>query len=187
MKRIKRIVLAAIVALTPLVLALPASAMGTCAIGYTGPDSNNQCTSKTSYTCTVKNDNDVTIVNDNDQTAVSGTVSSNGNTQSGGAVSGTVTNSNGAVFNVSITNTGATSTCVAVATVPATPETPSTPATVVTPVTPQAGSGGGAAVATLPHTSGDSFGPTLAVILGVLGLGAAATYLGAAAYRRVKA
>ena len=184
MKRIKRLILAAIVALTPFALALPASALGTCSIGYTGPDSNNQCISKTSYTCTVKNDNDVTIVNNNDQSSTSGTVSGSSNTQVGGAVSGQVTNSNGTVFNVSITNTGETKTCVAVASVPATPETPAVPAAPVTPVQPATGNG--AAVATLPHTSGDSFGPILATVLGVLGVGAAASYVGATIYRRLK-
>lgn len=177
MKRIKRIVIAAIVALTPFALALPASALGTCSVGYTGPDSNNQCTSQTSYTCTVKNDNDVTIVNDNDQSSISGTVSTNGNSQGGSSTSGTVTNNNGTVFNVSITNTGVDKTCVAVATVPATPETP------VTPVQPPAGKG---AVAALPYTSGDSFGPILAVVLGVLGASAVASYFGAVLYRKLK-
>ncbi|MDB5179754.1 MAG: hypothetical protein JWN12_386 [Candidatus Saccharibacteria bacterium] len=180
MKRMKRIILTAIVALMPFAFALPAAALGTCAIGYTGPDSNNQCISQTKFTCTVQNENDVTIVNDNDQTSTSGTVTNSGNSQGGGAISGQVTNSNGTVFDVSITNTGYTKTCVAVATVPATPATPVTP---VTPVQPQTGSG--AAVAALPQTSGDSFSPILAIVLAALGIGAAATYLGATIYRRL--
>ncbi|HEY8886793.1 MAG TPA: hypothetical protein VIM31_04850 [Candidatus Microsaccharimonas sp.] len=180
MKRMKRILLTAIVALMPLAFALPAAALGTCAIGYTGPDSNNQCTSQTTYTCTVQSENNVTIINDNDQTSTSGTVTNSDNSQGGNAVSGQVTNSNGTVFNVSITNpVESPRTCVAVATVPATPVTP------VTPVQPQTGNG--AVVAALPHTSGDSFSPVLAVSLVVLGIGAVATYLGATIYRRLKA
>jgi hypothetical protein len=184
MKRMKRIIVTAIVALMPLAVALPAAALGTCAIDYTGPDSNNQCTSKTSYTCTVQSDNNVKIVNDNDQSSTSGTVSNSSNSQGGGAVSGQVTNSNGTVFNVSITNTGVEKTCVAVATVPATPVTP--PVTPVTPVQPQTGNGSGAAVGVLPDTSGDAFSPILAAALAVLGVGAVATYLGATIYRRLK-
>lgn len=177
MKRMKRILLVAVVALMPLAVALPAAALGTCQVGYTGPDSNNQCISKTSYTCTVQEVNDVTIVNNNDQTSTSGTVTGSSNTQGGNVTSGQVTNSNGTVFNVSITNNDGTRTCVAVATVPATPVTP------VTPVQPQTGNG---AVAALPHTSGDSFSPILATVLAVLGIGVVVTYLGATIYRRLK-
>lgn len=180
----------AIMALTPFAFVLPASAAGTCQIGYTGPNSNNQCVSVTTYACTVVNDNDVKIVNQNDQSAVSGTVVTGSNTQGGNGVSGTVSNNNGTTFNVSITNTGATNTCTAIATVPATPETPVTPTTpntptaTVKPVQPQAGNG--AAVAALPHTSGNGFEPVVMGALGVLGLGAAASYVGARIYHRIK-
>jgi len=174
----KRLIVAAIVSIMPLAFALPVAALGTCSIGYTGPDSNNQCTSQTTYTCSVTNENSVTIVNDNDQVAASGTVTNSGNTQGGNGVSGQVTNSNGVVFNVSITNPSESpSTCVAVATVPATPEVP------VTPVQPPTGSG---AVAALPHTSGDSLTPIVVAAVAVLGIGALATYLGATIYRRLK-
>jgi hypothetical protein len=169
----------AIVALTPFALVLPASALslGTCSIGYTGPDSNNQCISQTSYTCTVKDNNTVTIVNDNDQSSTSGTISNSGNTQGGSTLSGTVTNSNGTVFNVSITNAGERETCSAVATVPATPVTP------VAPVQPQTGGG---VAASLPHTSGDASGSILGIMLGILGVSAVASYVGAVIYRRLK-
>ena len=175
---------------TPFAFVLPASAASTCQIGYTGPNSNNQCVSMTTYECTVVNDNDVKIINQNDQSAVSGTVVTGGNTQSGGSVSGTVSNTNGTSFNVSITNTGASKTCTAVATVPATPETPvapttpTTPGTTVTPVQPQ--NGNGATVAALPHTSGNVFEPVILAMLGILGFGAAASYAGVRVYRRIK-
>jgi hypothetical protein len=174
----KRLILAAIVAIMPLAFTLPVAALGTCAIGYTGPDSNNQCTSQTTYTCTVTSENNVTITNNNDQTATSGTVTNSGNSQGGNSISGQVTNSNGVVFNVSITNPiESPQTCVAVATVPATPEVP------VTPVQPPTGSG---AVAALPDTSGDSLTPIVLAVVAALGIGAVATYLGAPIYRRLK-
>ena len=184
MKRISRILTALVIGLIPLVVSSSTFAQAaTCQIGYTGPDSNNMCTSTTTYKCEVTNNNNVTITNSNGQTAASGQVTTSGNGQSGSSTSGTVTNTNGTVFNVTITNGSEDnpSTCVATQTVPAT-----TPPT--TPVTPPAASpatGKGAAAA-LPHTSGDMSGTILAIIVMVLGAGAVATTATALVYRHIK-
>lgn len=178
-------VIVAVLSLVPFVFAVPASALSTCEIGYTGPDSNNQCTSQTTYVCTVSNTNNVEIKNDNNQVVASGNVSNSGNTQTGGATSGQVTNSSGIIFSVSITNGGVeASTCVAKVTVPA-KETPATPVTPTTPVQPLA-TGAGAATA-LPYTSGNSFGLILLMVVAALGTLAAASYVAVGIYRHLRA
>ena len=105
-----------------------ASAASTCPNGYTGPNSENICTSVTTYQCEQINDNTVTINQDNTQVAVSGDTASEGNGGAGGAQTGSATNSNGVTYNVSVTNQGV---CTAIATTKATPtpevKTPATP------------------------------------------------------------
>src|SRR5690606_8569650 len=121
--------------IAPLAASMPAAAAPVCEVGYTGPDSQNMCTSEVVYQCSVTNNNDVTIVNTNTQEATSGQVANSGNQSGGNATSGTVTNSNGTTFNVTITN--GTDTCVAKAVVPAT-ETPAAPVQPTQEVTPKA-------------------------------------------------
>jgi len=156
MKRIYQLLAAAIVTLlVPLVASTSASAAFTCDIGYTGPDSQNLCTSVETYQCTVTNTNTVQISNTNNQVVASGQVSTSGNTTGGNATSGTVTNTSGATFNVTITNANPDAqqpgVCSANVTVPANE----------TPVTGGGGSGGEvlpastAQPAALPVTSGD--------------------------------
>lgn len=123
MKKLQQVVLALVVIAAPFAVSSAASAASTCQNGYTGPDSNNLCTSTTTYACTQTSENTVTIANDGTQIAVSGDASSGGNGAGGGAQTGSATNSNGVTFTVTVTNQGL---CTAVATVPATP-TPTTP------------------------------------------------------------
>jgi hypothetical protein len=153
MKKVKQTIVTLAAILAPIAAAPLVSAAGTCANGYTGPDSHNLCTSTTTYECTAKNENTFTIVNDNTQVSVSGDATSGDNTGSGGALTGSATNSNGVTFNVTVKN----AVCSATATVPAT-ETPVTPASQPTP-----GRGAIAVAApnptapkSLANTSGDS-------------------------------
>ena len=155
MKRIYQLLAAAVVALlVPIVASVPASAVATCDIGYTGPDSNNLCTSVETYKCTVTNTNTVEIKNTTDQVVASGQVSTSGNTTGGNATSGSVTNTSGTTFSVTITNSAPESpgVCMATVTVPATE----------TPTNGGGGAEGGqvlpassAQPAALPVTSGD--------------------------------
>ncbi len=185
MKKLLKLVAVAVLVASPIFVGVPASAQSTpqatCEIGYTGPDSNNQCTSTTEYRCEVTNTNTINIISSNDQESVSGGAFVGGNTTGGGSTSGTVTNTNGVVFNVTIVNTnpepeeGEVGTCVATRTVPATiPPTPVVPT-----------NGGGATV--LPTTSGEQ---TLATV-GLIAAGStllAITSVGAVyLYRRFKA
>lgn len=140
----------------PMTVSMPVSAASTCGIGYTGPDSQNMCTSEVKYECSVKNNNDVTIVNTTTQESISGHVTNSGNQNGGNSTSGTVTNSNGATFNVTIMN--GSDVCVAKAVVPATetPEAPTTPVKPTQNATPKA----------LPVTSGNSQAPAVLALAG---------------------
>lgn len=154
MKRLSRVLAVAVVAfLVPLGVSLPASAVATCEIGFTGPDSNNLCTSLETYQCTVTNTNIVEITNSNNQVVASGTVAVGGNTTGGTGTSGSVSNNNGTTFTVSITNANPESEengiCTATVTVPPT-ETPET----VQPTQPRQASS--APIRSLPVTSGES-------------------------------
>lgn len=204
MKRLSRLFTAAVIALTPFAVGGTAFAAGTCQIGYTGPDSNNNCTLTSTYTCTVKNKTDFDIVNDSNQRVASGTASSTGNTSGGGATSGSASNSNGTNFNVSIDNSN--DTCTVVKTVPATttPTTPTTPSKTTTEETTPVGGMGSfnppavtkqtvqapqqsaAAPTVLPNTSGDEMATTLVTVTGLLAAAAAASRLAVATYGRFK-
>lgn len=206
MKKIARIVAAAAIAFVPFVLGGSAFASGTCQIGYTGPNSNNECTLTSTFTCTVKNDNDFDIKNENGQVVGSGTASVTNNTSGGSATTGSATNSNGTSINVSINNGDSGKLCSIVTTVPATPTpvTPTTPTTPSTPqtVTPSVTPGKGAispaivkqtvaapqkaAPAVLPNTSGDELATALTTITGLLAAGAVVTRLTVATYGRFK-
>jgi hypothetical protein len=104
MKKLVHVVAVAVIAVIPLALAGSASAASTCKIGYTGPDSQNNCTIVSKYNCSVVNENTVKINNDNYQFTTSGNAATSGNTTAGSATSGTATNSNGTSFGVTITN-----------------------------------------------------------------------------------
>jgi hypothetical protein len=186
MKKIKQTIVTLAAVLAPIAMAPLASAAGTCANGYTGPDSNNLCTSTTTYKCTVENENTVKIDNDNTQVTVSGGATSGGNTSGGGAQTGSATNANGVTFNVTVTN-GEGATCTATATVPATP-------TPEVPVTPTPGRGAVAVAApsvvkpkVLANTSGDSIAANVVgavvALAGTFGL----SRIALSAYSRFKA
>ena len=182
MKKLQQMVVALVTVVTPLALSSGVSAAtGTCQNGFTGPDSNNICTSTTTYECTINDNNTVTITNDNTQVALSGGASSGGNGEGGGAQTGSATNSNGVTYTVTVANP---ETCTATATMPATPvptpQTPSAPAKQqVTPpkaTTPR----------TLAYTSGNT---TLGYVIAlIVGLGAVAVIARVAtfAYSRLK-
>lgn len=211
MKKIAQILVATAIAAVPFFVSNSAFAdgTGTCQIGYTGPNSNNECTLTSTFTCTVNNENNFDIQNENDQTVASGTATVADNTSGGSATSGSATNSNGTTINVSINNGSSGKLCSVVKTVPATPTpvTPTTPATPSMPVTPQAVTpsvtpGRGALspavvkqtvaapqVATptvLPNTSGDTFATSLITITGLLGVATFVTRLVVASYGRFK-
>lgn len=191
MKRLLKVMVVAVLALPLFVVGVPVSAQqasqATCEIGYTGPDSNNMCTSTTEYTCEVTNENTVTISSSNNQDGASGQVSVTGNTSGGNGVSGTVTNENGTVYNVTITNSNPDTqewgVCTATVTVPATnPPAPVQP----TGGSGGAGGGGGGEVAALPVTSGDATLAITASIAGVAALLAVLSVGGVVAYRHFK-
>lgn len=159
MKRLYQLLAVAVVALlVPIAASQSASAAVTCGVGYTGPDSQNMCTSVETYRCSVTNQNTVTITNSNNQTVASGSVTVSGNGSGGSSTSGSVTNTNGTTFSVTITNSNPDSeepgVCTATVRVPAT-ETPETVQPTKTS-TPKA----------LPVTSGDDTLPILATIAG---------------------
>lgn len=183
MKKLLKLMAVAVLALAPLMVGAPVAAQrATCEVGFTGPNSENMCTSLTQYTCEVNSENNVTITSSNEQDGASGDVTVSGNTTGGNGVSGTVTNENGTTFNVTITNPAPNSeepgTCVATVTVPATNPP--------TPVEPTNGGGGGA-VEELPVTSGDTTLSTTALVAGIAALLAALSVGGTLLYRHLKA
>jgi len=172
MKRVYQLIAAVVVTLlVPVATGAQTFAASTCAIGFTGPDSQNMCTSVQTYACTVNNDNTVTITDSNNQTAASGAVS-------GGGTSGSVSNSSGTTFTVSITNR----TCTATVIVPATTDTPPVS---VTPIAAPAVAG--ASVKALPVTGSDQTLPTIGLVAGVAALIAALSVAATIAYRRLNA
>lgn len=189
MRNLVKLIAVAAIAVLPLLAGSPASAQqATCEIGFTGPNSNNECVSTTTYECEVTNTNTVVIRNENNQEVASGQVSVGGNTTGGTATSGTVTNTNGTTFSVSITNALPESeepgVCTATVVVPAT-ETPEEPE----PVVP-AGSGaagGMGQVEVLPETSADQTLATTALIASVALAAAGASVGGVLWYRHHKA
>lgn len=161
MRRLPRVVaVIAAMIMMPVLASMPAAAAMKCEAGYTGPDSNNMCTSVEKFTCEVENTNTVTIRDATNQNVASGTVTVDGSGNGGGAVSGSASNSNTVNYNVVIENG---KPCLVSAVVPATeePETPAeeTPETPVQPtqkITPKA----------LPVTSGSAAPVILASIGG---------------------
>lgn len=168
-KLLSVLAVAVLTILTPFAVSAPASAQSTCGTGFTGPDSNNQCTSTTQYSCTVSNENNVTIVNDTNQ--VVGTGSASG----GSATSGSTVNVNGTTYTITIANEDV---CTATVVVPATEQPP---APTLTSVQPTQATG----AAVLPATSGD-FATLLVVIASSLAVVAALGVGGVALYRYYK-
>lgn len=161
----------------------------TCAIGFTGPDSHNICTSETTYQCQLKDKNTIVFLNNNEQVAVSGNATTSDNTSGGSAITGTSTNSNNVTYTGTVTNGDV---CTAVVTTPATvtpaetqPVTPvpapavSQPAAVAAP-----GKGAVASPAVLPNTSGSSPLVTTLAITGSAGALLFVTRLAVLAYGR---
>jgi len=186
MKKLMKLMVVAAIALSPFMIGVPASAQQagfTCEVGFTGPDSQNMCTSTTSYSCEVTNTNTVTITNQTTQEATSGTVTVSGNTTGGSGSSGTVTNDSGTTFSVVITNPSPQSeepgVCTAALVVPASEP----PVTVV----PTSGGGGEGAVEVLPETSGDTTLQTTGLIAAALLLTAGVSVGGVLWYRHHKA
>lgn len=188
MKKLSQILAVGVITFIPLAVSSTAFAAGTCAVGFTGPDSDNQCVSTTTYACTVVNSTTVSVTNENLQIAVTGNASDTGNTTAGSSSSGSVTNSNGTTFSATVTNAPDTTgmgVCSVVATVPATAAivTPTAAAVVVQAVPAPAGKG---AAAALPDTSGDSTMAYLVGLVGVFGAGAVLSRLAVMAYSRLK-
>lgn len=184
MKRLMKLMVVAIFGISLFAVGPSAGAQSaTCETGFTRPNSENMCTSVTTYSCEVTNTNTVTITNETTQEATSGTVTVNGNTTGGGASSGTVTNDNGVTFSVTITNpvpeTEEPGACTATVVVPAT--TSPTPTTTVVPAS------GEGAVEVLPETSGDMTLQTIALVVGALLTGAVVSIGAVLWYRHAKA
>ena len=179
MKRLVKVAVVATLALSAFAVGAPVSAQQasteTFEIGYTGPNSENQCVR--TYTCSYNQSNETNIVitDDTQQTVASGNVSVNDNETAGASTSGTVSNDSGTVFNVVITNANPRNEtdgfCTATVTVPATQP----PVSVI-----PAGSG---QVEELPKTSGDT---TLQTFMGIVlvSVGAAALSVGAVLWYR---
>lgn len=196
MKILTRIAVVVAIAILPFMVGDRAFAAGTCEMGYTGPNSNNECVLESTYTCSVKNENDFDIVNENGQVVGSGSAASTDNTDAGGTTSGSATNSNGTSINVSITNGDEGKLCTVVTTMPPTPEPP---APHVPKEVPSSGQGAASPIvkeavtapqqvtpALLPNTSGDNAAGFLLTATGLLAAGAVVTRLAVAAYSRSK-
>ena len=183
MKKLLQILAVAVLTVTTFATSSGATSTGTCAVGFTGPDSNNKCISESSYTCEVKNDTNVAIVNDGTQVSVSGDATSGGNTGAGSTSTGSASNSNGTQFNVTVTNGSdlTAKTCKVVAVVPATLTT--TPTETTPLVAAPAGQG---AASSLPNTSGDPVLSLVVGLAGLMGVVAVVSRLAVVAYSRVK-
>lgn len=175
MKKLSQILAIMAIVLAPFAMTSTAYAEVTCDEGYTGPDSNNLCTSVVKYTCEVNNNNTVAIVTDNEQTAISGEIDLTDNTTGGSAGTGAATNDNNVTFNVTVSNERV---CEAVAVVPAI-VTPDEDEEVVTPVTPVEEK-----PTVLPNTSADATNGYVVAIAATLGAGAVVSYLVTMAVRR---
>jgi hypothetical protein len=149
----------------------------TCAVGFTGPDSKNICTSETTYKCNLTNDNKIIFLNNNEQVAISGDATTSKNTTGGSTTTGSATNSNNVTYTGQVTNGDV---CTAVVTTPATvtpaetqPVTPVAAPTATQPAAAGKGAGMGAAgaiaPAALPNTSADSPLVTTLAITGSAG------------------
>lgn len=192
MKKLLKVLAVAVFAFVPFVVSSSVSATATCEIGFTGPDSQNVCTSVTEYTCTVTSTNDVTIDTTSGQEVASGPVSNSGNGQTGSSTSGSISNESGTTFAVTITNPSIGGTCIATAVMPAT-EGPTPPSTTPAPIVTTSGTtpsitdavqptATGSGILALPQTSG-SFATTVLVVIAstlaavtALGVGGVALY-----------
>lgn len=80
----------------------PSGSMGD--IKNTGPDSNNEISSKVTNTVRVTNNNNVDLQNNNCQTASTGNATEADNTTGGSATSGGASNTNSATVSLNVTN-----------------------------------------------------------------------------------
>lgn len=181
MKRLYQLLAAIVVALLiPVATSAPTFAAATCDIGFTGPNSQNMCTSIETYQCTVNNENKVTITNSGNQTVASGSVTVSGNGTGGGSFSGSAGNNNNATFTVTIKNDAGgvgQGTCSTTVTVPAT-ETPET-------VVPTKTTGPTTTIHALPVTGSDSTLETATIIAGIAAIIAGLSVGTVLAYRRI--
>jgi hypothetical protein len=163
------------------------AAEGTCAIGFTGPDSHNVCTATTTFKCSVENNNALVFDNDNNQVAKTGLASGDSSTSGGNSSSGSATNANGVTFTTTVKNDEA-KTCTVVATsAPVTPVV--TPPAVVE--TPQGGGGAAGAGAVQPAALANTatVSPIMVVagLLGLVGVSVILSRVAVAAYGHIKA
>lgn len=130
MKKVNVLAVIAGLVVLPLLASDSVSAEFKCEIGFTGPNSNNECVSEQQYTCEIENNNQITINDNTQQEAATGNAKIEDNTSGGGAVSGTAKNSSGTTYNFTVSNSGESKVCVANKVVPAseTPEAPANPA-----------------------------------------------------------
>ena len=179
MKKLQQTLVVGALLAVPMAVSTTASAASTCQVGYTGPNSNNQCTSTTTYQCEVVNDNTVNVVNDNTQISVSGDATNGDDTTTGGAQTGSATNSNGTTFTALVEN----NECSVVATVPATQ----------TPTTKPSGSGAVKAEVPAPakpvapllaNTAGDNTAGFVAGLIAVAAASLATVRVATSAYAR---
>jgi hypothetical protein len=177
MKKLSKILAIVAILLAPFAASTGVGATSTCQIGYTGPDSNNLCTSTVEQVCTVTSNNTVTIDSNNQQLTGSGNGLNINNTTTGSSTSGSATNTNNETFVVTVKNNGDTKTCLAQVTVPATPVTP-----VVTPTTPVVTTK--ATPEVLPNTSSNMLSNYIVVLAATLGVGAITSFLFAKVYSR---
>lgn len=164
------------------------SAIGsTCTISETGPDSVNTCAVGDTVIVVCENKNEVEIGNWAEQDAETGNADNNGNTTGGGATTGDATNINENNVSVVIENACNEDKDT-------TPETPAP--TTNKPEKPGMGAGPSAApevpaeqisFTALPETSATSPAVYAGVITAIVGAGALAARLSAAAYARFRA
>ena len=173
MNRIYKSILVAALIVLPFAASATASAASTCQVGYTGPDSNNLCTSTTTYACTAINDNTVVIEGANVQVALTGDATG------GSSSTGSATNSNGTTFTVAVTNND----CSVVATIPAVVTPTATPPEVVTP---QVAAPQQVKAAALPDTSSRSPFVAAGIVAVSIGAGALVVRSAFSLYARMK-
>lgn len=187
MKKLSLLGAALAVLLAPLVFgATSYAAGGTCAIGFTGPDSQNVCTATTTFKCNVENNNVLVFDNNNNQVATTGSASSSDNGDGGSATTGSATNANGVTFTTTVKNDAA-KTCSVIATTA--PITPVVTPPAEQPVAPQGSGAGAGAVkpAALANTATTSPAIIVAGLIGILGASILGARLAVTAYGHFKA
>lgn len=172
MKKLLRIISAAIVGTAFMGVAASAQPLPTCdsiEITNTGPGSFNEGVCKVSVDVTLVCENDIYVLNENDQAAVTGEASTIGNTSGGPAITGSAENENGQTVSIGASCDGEA-------------EAPGSGS-----IAPPAGGGGGALPAALPNTATSSLAPlAMASVIGAAAI-ALVSRLAVFAYRRFSA